>query len=326
MRATENSSPVAKTLRSSQEILLLTHQSPDGDALGGMLGLGLPLIEAGKKVAMVIEGPLPAHMAWLPGSSLFETKIPERNFDAVVMLDCGDKKRTGFDLSPFEKIPLVNIDHHASNDNFGTVNYVHPEASSTGELVLRILDELGITPDADAATALYVAVLTDTGGFHYSNSTPEAFETSARLVRLGANPAQIAGNLYERESAKRTLLMGLVLSTLSLYSGGKVARIHVTGEMLAKTGASLEDTDNFVNCPRAIEGVEVAVFMKEKPGNVWRITLRSKGGADVSKVASAFGGGGHKKASGATIDGDFEGAFGKLLGEIEKVLAGPEPL
>jgi phosphoesterase RecJ-like protein len=322
MRATENSSPVAKVLRSSQEILLLTHQSPDGDALGSMLGLGLCLISAGKKVAMVIDGPVPAHMAWLPGSYLFETKIPERAFDTVVMLDCGDKKRTGFDLSPLEKLPLVNIDHHTSNDHYGSVNYVHPEASSTGELVLRILDELGMTPDRDAATGLYVAVLTDTGGFHYSNSTPTAFETCARLVRLGANPAQIAGNLYERESAKRTLLMGLVLSTLSLHSGGRVARIHVTGEMLAKTGATLEDTDNFVNCPRAIAGVEVAVFMKEKPGNLWRLTLRSKGEADVSRVASVFGGGGHKKASGATIEGDFEAAFEKLLREIEKELSG----
>ncbi len=309
-------SAAAKALSTGGEILVLSHVNPDGDAVGSVLGLTLALVQNGFRATGSLAGGVPAHYRWLPSAEILKDHIPKADYKAIVLLDCGEFSRSGFEVGEWKNAVKVNIDHHTANPHFGDVNFVVEGASATGELVLELLEEMGIAPSPESATALYAAIHTDTGGFRYSNSTASAFAASARLVGLGAEPAFVAQNLYERESPARTALLGKVLGTIQYRHGGKTAVINVTQKMLEATGTTLEDTENFVNFPRSVEGVETAIFLKEKSENLYRVTLRSANSVDVAQIARKFGGGGHKRAAGATLEGTLEDSLEKLLAEI----------
>ena len=297
-------------VREKRHFALFTHYNPDGDALGSLLGLADILEHAGKQVICYLEAPVPAIYRFLPGSGRIQTDMERvRDFlrsagedGACIALDCGDEKRLGLYSEEVLKYPsLLVIDHHHDNPGFGDCNWISPESSATGEMVFDLAQALGFFLSPQAAECLYAAISTDTGSFHYAATSSHTFTVAAELVRCGANPAILANKLYNNYTLGRLRLLQDVLSTLEMYEKERIAVIRVSQAMLERTFTTMEDIEHFINFPRAIHSVRVAVFLKERgPGHI-SVSLRAKGRCDVSAIAVHFGGGGHKNASGCTM-------------------------
>ncbi len=309
----------------SDKIILVTHIKPDGDALGSLLGLADVLRSMGKSVLCYLEEEVPELYRFLPGAVLIETSFSAvRNFlrragesVAVIALDCGDMNRLGRSGSSLRKIhPFAVIDHHKGNTGFGDVNWIEPHRSSTGEMIVALVDRLGVQLSPHAATCLYTALVTDTGSFRYASTSSHTYRVAASLVECGADPGKINEQLYDNYPLKRLLLMQQVLGTLRMFADDRIGVICVRRSMLEQTGASLSDTENFINLPRAVNTVQVAVFFKEGE-NVISVSLRSRGDCDVSMVAARFGGGGHALASGFRAGGiSLDDLQNKVLREL----------
>lgn len=313
--ATEES-VVLRRLRRARHVLITSHSSPDGDALGSALGLMELLGLLGIAATVISRDPHPASLGFLPGLDGVRVMdaLPEgldQHYDLAVVLECPGLDRTGFE--GLDALPIVNIDHHLSNDAYGEVNWIDETAPAVGEMILRLALAAGVPIGADLATNLYAALVTDTGDFRYANATPRAFTAAALLVKGGAEPHWIANALWEHVPARIIRLTGVVLQTLELVADGRIAVIRCDREMLERAGAAPEDTENLVNYPRSIDGVEVAVLLKAfVPGSV-RVSLRSRGTVDVRSVAARFGGGGHREAAGGTIPLPLDEARDALL-------------
>ena len=295
---------VLQRLRRAHRVLVTSHRSPDGDALGSALGLAEMLRLLGVEAQVVNRDPHPASLAFLPG--LESVQVVDRlpagfagEYDLAVVLECPGLDRPGLD--GLDALPIVNIDHHLSNETYGEVNWIDETAPAVGEMVLRLVQAAGVPLGADLATNLYTALVTDTGDFRYANTTPRAFTAATDLVLAGARPHHIAEALWEHVPARVVRLTGAVLQTLEVLAGGRLAVVWCDREMLDRAGAMPEDTENLVNYPRSIDGVEVAVLLKAFAPDSVRVSLRSRGAVDVRLVASAFGGGGHREAAGCTI-------------------------
>lgn len=313
---------IAVALKSAKRILILTHKNPDGDAIGSSLALAYGLETLGKEVENVNIDGVPEALTWLEGAYNVATS-PSAEFcpDTLVLLDCNALDRTGFAPELFEKIPSrLVIDHHPGFEGTGWLALVDPGAAASGSLVYEVLGMLGADVSPSVAQDIYLALHTDTGGFRYTNTTAEAFHLAAKLVECGAVPAHVSVMLLERENAARMKLLGLALGTLEVTGGGRIALCHVDKAMFEETSTTDEHTEGFVNFPRSIDGVEVALMLKEKEKDLWRVTLRSKGLVDVSAIARKYGGGGHRNASGATLAMPFLEAKNAIVAEVEGAL------
>lgn len=312
----EKASEVVQALASAHLVLITSHRSPDGDALGSELALWEMCTLLGREAVVVNRDPHPASLAFLPNLEkvrVAESVPPEllAKADLVVFLECPGVERPGF--PELRAKPLVNVDHHLDNPLYGAVNFVDPEAPAVGEMLLVVADAAHLPLTPTMATCLYTALVTDTGDFRYSNATPRAFAAAQRLVEAGAQPAAIAEALNDHVPARVIRLQALVLGTLELQAKGQVAIITCTSEMLQAAGAFPEDTEDMINIVRTIDGVKVAVFFKAfAPGTV-RVSLRSRGPINVQKLAAAFGGGGHENASGLTFHGNLQQARAAIL-------------
>jgi phosphoesterase RecJ-like protein len=305
----------------SGTFLLTTHESPDGDAVGSTLALACYLKRLGKDVTVYMCDPLPELYAFLPLAEEVVHAIPPRTFDVCFVLDVGEFCRAGAELEKLRgSTKFINIDHHLNCDLFGALNLIDSEASATGALIYRIITTAGHGIDYDIALCIYTAVITDTGSFRYSNANPEAFTIAAEMVAKGVNAWSVAEKLYESQPRKRLELLALSLATLSVSTRGDVASVTVTLDMYERTGTSSELTDGFVNYPRSIRGVEVALFFREVNPGLVKVGFRSKGKVDVSALAAAFGGGGHHNAAGCTIPGTVDGVREKVLAHLEHAL------
>jgi phosphoesterase RecJ-like protein len=306
-------------IEANSSFLVTTHTGPDGDAVGSSMALTSFLLALGKDVTLYYCDPIPDTYRFLPLTDLIVQSIPDRSYDVCFILDAGELKRAGDELSRFSRFKkIINIDHHPYCVEFGDVNYVDPSASATGALIYRIMKTAGYSIDYNTALCVYVAILTDTGSFRYSNADPEAFTISGELVALGINPWTVAEKLYESQPLKRLELLALALATLTVSNSGEFASITVTLDMYEKTGASSELTDGFVNYPRSIHGVEVSVFFREiKPG-AFKVSFRSKGKVNVSSLAMSFGGGGHHNAAGCTLIGSLDEVREKIFSFLDQ--------
>ncbi|MBW2557294.1 MAG: bifunctional oligoribonuclease/PAP phosphatase NrnA [Deltaproteobacteria bacterium] len=313
-----------EVINSCSTFLIVSHVRPDGDALGSELAMYNVLRGMGKDVVVYNQDETPAMYEFLPGSRNIVHSLDSVNgFDAVFVLDCSDIERVGDKNNRIGSIKnIVNIDHHVSVGTFSEILLVDSTASSTGEIIHRLLKKMGIAINGDIATNIYTAILTDTGSFHYSNTGSDTFRAAADLVDKGANCRYIAEKIYEARPATQIRLMGKALDTLEFYEGKKVGFIYVTQEMLRKEGALPEHTEGFVDIVRSIQGVEIAACYYEVSRNRFKISLRSKGKANVEKVAGKLGGGGHKNASACRIEGSIKAVKGKVLGAI-RALCGP---
>ncbi|WP_233189325.1 DHH family phosphoesterase [Geothermobacter hydrogeniphilus] len=294
---------ISELINSSHSILIASHSSPDGDAISSTLALYNALKKIGKEVVAYNRDEVPGDLRFLPGSDALIRELPAgRSFDLGLVLDAGELRRAGTELRD-RCARLVNIDHHPHSESFGEINYVDVKASATGILIYRLLNELGYAIDYPVALCIYTAILSDTGSFRYSNADPESFEVAGKLVAMGVDPWKVASGLYESQEEVSLKLLGLALQTLEVSPCGRFAALTVTGEMLAATGATAEHTDRFINYPRSIEGVEVAVFFRQVDAGQFKVGFRSKGHVDVGALAREFGGGGHHNAAGALLKG-----------------------
>ena len=316
---------IIETIKKHKKFLITAHINLEGDSIGSQLAMKELLEKLGKTAVIIDNDPIPDHYRFLPGSKNISNKLnPAPDFDAAVVLDCPTLKRIGRvnELLTDDKT-VINIDHHISNEKFGDARWIDPEASSAGEMVYLLFKEFGVKPSRDAALALYIAILTDTGSFNYDNTTSATHRVVGELLKYGLKPAAVSEDVYERRSVTDISFLGLVLSTIKVNKTGEVAYLEITKKMLKATGADAAKSEGFVNYARSIEGVKVAVIFKEdiKSPGIINVSFRSKGDADVNKIASAFGGGGHVKASGCVVAGTLSEVKVKVLAKIEETLS-----
>ncbi len=294
---------IVEILKKAGRVLIVTHVFPDGDALGSQLALGFALEAAGKEVYLYSEEGVPHILDFLPGTERLNTRLPDHaTFDCAVALDCGDKRRLGDGAEQLlSHKPFIAIDHHAGHQTFADVTWVDQYRSSTGEMIYDLLRLLDFEISPATAYCLYTAILTDTGSFKYESTTAHTLRVAADLLDYGVKPAEICGHIFDNYSKNRLQLLQEVLGSLSLHAGDKIAFISVTPELLQRTGTTPADTELFINFPRSMKTVKVAVFLKKTADDLVGVSMRAKGEVDVAQVARDFGGGGHRNAAGFKI-------------------------
>lgn len=308
-------------IREKQTFLVTTHESPDGDAVGSSLALASYLCQLGKDVTLYFSDQVPELYEFLPLADRVVHVLPDRPIDVCFVLDVGEFRRAGAAFNGYERVgTYVNIDHHATSEPFGAINLIDPVASATGALIYRIIKAAGDEISQDTALCIYTAVITDTGSFRYSNANPEAFAIAGEMVGRGVNTWYVAEHLYESQPRQRLELLALSLSTLRISPSGQFASLAVTLDMYEKSGANAELTDGFVNYPRSIRGVEVAVLFRELEPDRIKVGFRSKGKVDVSRLTAAFGGGGHHNAAGCTLSGTLDEVRAIITDHVEQAL------
>jgi phosphoesterase RecJ-like protein len=306
-------------VHAADRICIGSHVDPDGDAIGSMLGLTLALRSVGIHATPLLAGgqSAPVTYTFLPGSSLLVSAENAGGCDLFIALDAPSAQRLGETQSLAESArTLIIMDHHPDGDGSGDLRIIAPDAPATGALVWELLPALGVTPDADIATCLYTALLTDTGRYSYSNTDPAALRLGADMIEVGVDVIAVHTAVYESRSAAALALMGRTLARITLADGGRVAYSWVEADDFAETGARLEETENLIDFVRMLDTAEVVFLLKIHPGEV-RVSLRAKGSADVGAVARRLGGGGHAAAAGFT----FTGTPSELLEVLLPVLA-----
>lgn len=321
---TPDAAAAAARLRRATRVLVVSHTAPDGDAIGSALGAAELIRALGGAAVVLSRDPFPSSLAFLPGIDrvLVQAAMPKDwpdAYDLVLVLECPELERTGFEAE-LRRRPILSIDHHVANAAFGEVDFLDPEAPAVGEMLLRVAAAAGVAVTPTMATCLYTALVTDTGDFRYANATPRAFDAAARLVAAGARPHAIAEGLWGHTPARVVRLQAAILSTLELVAGGRIATVWCDAAMLASTGATAADTENIVNVPRGIDGVEVAVLFKDFDAGAVRVSLRSRDRVDVQAVARRFGGGGHRAAAGCTFPGTLAAAREAVLAALVPLL------
>jgi bifunctional oligoribonuclease and PAP phosphatase NrnA len=301
---------VIEELRSAQKFLLTTHENPDGDALGSLLGMHQVLKQLGKDSVMFLgadEFPLPWEYRKMPLDEVQNDPPADLDERTVVFLDCGNIDRMPVDFLQREGIHIVNVDHHHDNTRFGTVNLVDPHASCTAEMVWELAKELGAEITPAIGDALYVGLVTDTGKFMYTNTSPRSHRMAAELIDAGIDAPGVYRRLYEELPYARLQLLARALNAVERFDGGQVTATSLTRADFEETGAVESDSEGIVDHLRAVEGTKVAVLVREllsdDRNGTRKVSMRSTDGSvDVSLIARGLGGGGHRQAAGASSD------------------------
>jgi bifunctional oligoribonuclease and PAP phosphatase NrnA len=304
-------------IRNAKKILLSTHINPDGDGIGSGIALMNKLTKMGKKVDFINRDQMPAIYKFLPGSEkVRNVKKITGKYDLAIVLECPELERNGgiIDYTLQSKL-TVNIDHHLGNTMYGDLNIVDPKAAAVGEQLYKIMKELCWEIDKDAATCIYTAIVTDTGSFRYSNTTPEVHIIASELLKEGADPEYISSEVFA-STAPAVKLLAVMLSKLK--TEGKIGYSFLSKKMFEMTGADESETDNFINNIRSIRTVEIAMLFKEINSKTVKVSFRSKGLADVNLIARRFKGGGHKHAAGAVINLPLARAMKLAISEVRK--------
>jgi phosphoesterase RecJ-like protein len=300
--------------------IIASHRSPEADAIGSQLGLSRALRQRGKQTILYNRDGVPRNISFLKGSDsiLQYDELPDEVKEAEVgiVVDCSNLERLGEKGERLLRgLPIINIDHHKDNTNFGEINYVEPVAATT-QIIADLIEYMGLKLDEPIATALYAGIIADTSSFQNENVSGELLHKAAELLDSGADARSVIVNLYEREPFSKIKLLGEVLSTARFED--RIVWAEITPELIDRAEATQEDTEGIVGKLRTTEGARVACLFKELPEDTIKVSLRSKDGVDVSKVAGKFGGGGHKVAAGCMVDGKMEDVEEKVLGDIRK--------
>jgi len=310
---------MAEELRKAPKVALFSHVSPDGDCIGSMLGIGLALEKSGKDVYLYNPDPIPRNLSFLPGVDRIQTTLPDPLPQTLLFVDCSDLQRVN--LKP-EQIParsiVLNLDHHVSNQNFGSINWVDAEASASGEVAFELIRELQIGLTQEMATNLYTAILTDTGSFQYSSTTAKTHRIAAELLECGISLVKIHHQIFDQKPLAKVKLLQHALNQLQLYADGKCAIMSLRMKDFEQSGAEESLSEGLVDHARSIQGVEVAILLKEIDSRKVRVGLRSNLWFNVNELAARFGGGGHKRAAGCTLETSIEEAEQILLQAIEE--------
>ncbi len=320
MTASDPPKALIERLRSGSRYLLTSHINPDGDAVGSALGLARVLHSLGKGAVVWLHDPVPAIYGPLPGRERIHTGseppqgFPE-SFDAAVTLECPRFDRCGLE-DQLKALPIINIDHHLGNEQYGAVNWVDSAAPSLGEMIYRLGKAMLVEIDQTTAAILLMTLVTDTGGFRFANSTARAFDAAARLVEEGAQPELVSQWIYDNQPEARVRLLAEMLATLELHANGRVASVVLTPEMFERAGANASHAEDLIDVPRSISGVEALALLKEKGDGTIRVSLRSRGDIDVEAIARAHNGGGHHNAAGFTGESSLDDLRGELVSAL----------
>jgi phosphoesterase RecJ-like protein len=322
MKAPED---LLRRVRQGNRFLLTSHVNPDGDAIGSELGLARLLRKMGKGAVVWNRDETPTIYRPLPGSDrVHNGEEPPAGFpdvfDAFIVLECPSPDRTGLEQH-LGALPIINIDHHLGNQHYGVINWVDTAAPAVGEMVYRLSQGLKMSLDPETAACLYLTLVTDTGGFRFSNATAAAFESAASLVRDGARPEQVSQWLYESQPLPVMRLVGEMLQTLQVHDEGRVATTLLTPEMFARVGAAPGDSEGLIDYPRSIAGVDAVALIRQREDGSHKVSLRSRGDIDVEKIARHHGGGGHRNAAGFVLEGAGEEVRQQVAAELATALA-----
>jgi phosphoesterase RecJ-like protein len=312
MPANDDIHAVVAALRENERFVVTSHEAPDGDALGSLLGMGLALRQLGKDVVMFLGGPAP-----LPGEyrfleleavhGLLRTRPADFGERVLVAVDCASPSRVGAEPGVVEAAPFtVNIDHHHDNPRFGDVNLVVADASSTGEVLADVFRELGVRLTPEIAEALYIALVTDTGRFQYANTTPKALRLAADLVEAGADIDRVFQGVYENVQFAKLKLLARALDRARVLEGGEIVVSHLLRDDFEAVGATEPYSEGIIDVLRSTEGAIVSALIREPPrdgGPARKVSLRSSvDEVDVSAIARKSSGGGHRAAAGFSSD------------------------
>lgn len=320
---------VAGVLSEGHRFLMMTHEDPDVDGLGSMLALGKSLTDLGKEVVILIQKPIQPPLSLLSGAEEMFTLLKpcrvsesERKFDAVLALDCAERERLGLCVSlwPGDGLTTINIDHHETNTFFGRYNLVDANGSSTGELVYRLIRTGDFPMDDTVAENLFAAIQSDTGSFRYSNTTSSAMRIAADLLEYGVNSWRIYRRTMNGYGPARLKLLAGALARVEFHNKGRIGMMILSREMFEESGARGSDCEGFVDYPRYIDGVELAVMIREKDENTYKFSIRSNAWVNVAELASRFGGGGHVRAAGFTRNGHLATLKKDFLLEADRFL------
>jgi phosphoesterase RecJ-like protein len=311
---------VADAIARGRRFVLSSHARPDGDAIGSQLAMAFALDALGKEVTIVNRDPVPGPLAAFPGTArIVVADRVDETFDAAIIMECSSLDRTG--VSGLERSPVINVDHHQGNTAYGAVNWFDPAAAACAEMVFDVIVELGVPMSREIATHLYVGILTDTGSFHYSGTSARTFDIARRLVEAGVEPATVARTVFDSNTLGRLKLFGAVLSAIELEHGGRLAVMNVDHAMARAAGGTYDDTEGLINLPLTAREIQAVVFFKVTDTGDVRVSMRSKYEVDVRRVASEFGGGGHKNASGFTVSGPLSAVRDRIVNRIVVAIA-----
>jgi phosphoesterase RecJ-like protein len=311
-----------------ERFLVVSHASPDGDAIGSTLAMGLVLEALGKEVVFYNRDPVPYNFEFLHRADAMVTEVPEgADIEVTIVLDCAEPDRVGVNFPDHGwGETIVVVDHHKTWDSeFADVYVRDVNAAATGELVYRLVIASGTELTLGIAESLYGCVMTDTGSFRYSNTSRTTFRIAGELIDAGVEPWRMTSHIYESEPKERLELLSLALNTLELSHCGRLAFLRIEDNMFEQTGTGPELTDGFINYARSIRGVEVATQLREEEQDVWRVSFRSRGKVDVSELAAKFGGGGHYNAAGCMIEGTSDQIVEKLSQALVDLLDTDKP-
>ena len=312
---------IVDAIRARRRFVLSSHSRPDGDSIGSQLAMAYALREMGKQAIAINADPAPPPLMAFPGvPEIRIAPAAEGDFDAAIIMECGDLKRTG--VTGLERCYVINIDHHPGNSGYGQINWFDSSAAACAEMVYDVVRALGVPLTREIATHVYLAIHTDTGSFHYSGISPKTFEICRECLLAGVDPVQVARSLYDSNNMGRLKLFGAVLGAMQIDATGRIAIVYVDREMARAAGGTYEDTEGLVNLPLTVKEIEAVVFFKQEQGDEYRVSLRSKGDIDIGVIAKEYGGGGHKNAAGVTITGPLEQLQQALVGKIEAAIDG----
>jgi phosphoesterase RecJ-like protein len=305
--------PIRRIVAHADQITCLAHKDADADSLGSALGFAQALRAEGRAIRVVVPEPLPRLLEYLPGFEMVETGGAPLG-GTVFTFDCATLGRFGERRAEVERAgTVVNIDHHLSNTGFGTINLVDASASATGQVIYRLLRELGAPISPAVATDLYAALFTDTGGFRHENTTEASLRLAAALVAAGADPGWVALKSYKSRSLAQVRLEGMAVAQMHSEMDGRLLWSEVTHQMLEQAGADLQDSEGIIDALQSIATMQIAILFKEHTADRTKISVRSRDPIDATDVCTPFGGGGHRRAAGAEFGDPLPVAERKVL-------------
>jgi bifunctional oligoribonuclease and PAP phosphatase NrnA len=312
---------IVDAIRARDRFVLASHSRPDGDSIGSQLAMAYGLRHLGKHVVIVNSDPAPPPLQQFPGvSDIIVAPSVDGTFDAAIIMECGDLARTG--VEGLDRQFIINIDHHPGNSGYGSINWFDAGAAACGEMVYELIVALGVPLTLNIATHVYMAILTDTGSFHYSNISPRTFNICRDALEAGVDPVLVARNVYDSNNMGRLKLFGAVLSAMQLDQAGRIAIVYLDHEMARAAGGTYEDTEGLINLPLTVKEIQAVVFFKQVEGEEYRVSMRSKGNIDVAVVAKQFGGGGHKNAAGCTVTGAIDALQKLFIEQLDMAIDG----
>jgi phosphoesterase RecJ-like protein len=312
---------IVTAIRSRQRFLISSHSRPDGDSIGSSMAMAFALRALGKEADVVQSDPAPGPLQQFPGvGNIRVAPAVDGHYDAAIIMECGDLERTG--IAGLDRFFVINIDHHPGNSGYGQIRWFNPSAAACGEMVFDLIRALGAPITPDVATHVYLAILTDTGSFHYSNISPRTFEICKEVLEAGVNPVLVARDVYDSNNMGRLKLFGSVLGAMQIDPTGRIAIVYLDHEMARAAGGTYEDTEGLINLPLTVKEILAVVFFKQVEADEYRVSMRSKGEIDIGGIAKEFNGGGHKNAAGCTVTGPIDALQKMFIDKIEAAIDG----